>query len=169
MKMHLLTATVWCGLCWLECLLPVPALGHGTTYHRLEEAAPVSLVFEYTDHTPMAYAEVLVFSPRDQEIEFQNGRTDRQGHFAFLPDDDGLWRVLVHDGMGHKVEAPVEARLDEEAGAGPQGGHAAPQGHAGPTGMKIITGLSIVLNLILGGLLWRRRSTSKTGGRGRHR
>ena len=59
----------------------------------------------------MSYAQTMIFSPQDQKTEYQNGRTDRKGRFAFYPDIVGKWRIEVSDGMGHKVQAEVNGGL----------------------------------------------------------
>ena len=41
--------------------------------------------------------------------EAASGSTDSRGHFAFVPDGPGPWRITVDDGMGHR-ETVVWAR-----------------------------------------------------------
>jgi len=57
--------------------------------------------FEYSDGSPVSFAKVKIWSPDNDSIEFQNGRTDTNGRFSFFPDVDGVWRITVNDGMGH--------------------------------------------------------------------
>lgn len=63
------------------------ASGHGTDYRLIENDAVVAAEFFYSDHTPMRYAEVLIFSPESDQVEFQNGRTNQDGRFAFLAEN----------------------------------------------------------------------------------
>ncbi len=79
---------------------------HGVGY-RLSGRTPVSLEFFYSTGETMAYTAAKVYSPTDDRIEFQSGRTDAAGCFAFTPDSDGIWRVVVQDEEGHRVEAKI--------------------------------------------------------------
>ena len=74
----------------------------------------------YNDGEPMNWSEVRISAP-DSDIEFQNGRTDRNGRFMFFPDGQGLWEVVVQDGMGHRLalEINVTHESDEKATALP--------------------------------------------------
>jgi nickel transport protein len=83
---------------------PPDARAHGTDYSLVEGEALTAVAFNYSDGEPMAYAEVLVFSPQDPKVEHQNGRTDKHGKFAFCPDMPGAWRISANDGMGHLCE-----------------------------------------------------------------
>ncbi len=93
----------------LVCILffPIIVSAHGTGYKIIESSKAVVIEFYYSGGEPMSYAQVLVFSPQDQKTEYQNGRTDRKGRFAFYPDISGNWRIEISDGMGHKVQAEV--------------------------------------------------------------
>jgi nickel transport protein len=55
---------------------------------------------------------VLVYAPGGGDTEFQNGRTDARGRFAFLPDRPGVWRVKVDAGMGHGFDIEIEVPPD---------------------------------------------------------
>ena len=87
---------------------PAVVKAHGVGYHREADGRAVVLKFDYSTGEPMAYAETLVYAPDDEKIEYQNGRTDRRGRFAFHPDQEGAWRVIVSDGQGHRVKAQLE-------------------------------------------------------------
>jgi nickel transport protein len=56
----------------------------------------------------MAYCDVSVFAPGGESDPYQQGTSDRNGCFAFLPDTNGTWTVTVDDAMGHAVKAHVE-------------------------------------------------------------
>lgn len=78
-----------------------PAWGHGT--EGFTEKAQGSLVNAgYDDGEPMSYAEVEIIGPVSG-TPFQKGRTDRNGRFMFLPDQKGLWQIVIKDGMGHRL------------------------------------------------------------------
>ena len=44
----------------------------------------VLVQFAYSSGEQPTYAKVEVYSPADDKVEFQNGRTDAQGRFAFM-------------------------------------------------------------------------------------
>lgn len=86
-----------------------PARAHAVHYRVLERDG-AAVVFEvgFGPKEPASYAAVLVYGPEDREVEHQNGRTDRAGRFAFLPDRPGAWLVTVDAGMGHQVSFEVD-------------------------------------------------------------
>ncbi len=61
---------------------------------------------EYDTGEPMSYAKVNISAP-EAKLSFQSGRTDRNGRFCFFPDIQGDWKVVVDDGMGHRLEVKV--------------------------------------------------------------
>lgn len=46
---------------------------------------------------------VKINTPGDTRVEHQNGRTDVNGCFAFVPDTPGQWQIIVNGGMGHMI------------------------------------------------------------------
>ncbi len=165
-RMHLIIAFVW------MLAIPVSVFAHGTDYRLIGNDAVVAVEFFYTDQTPMQYAEVLVFSPENDKVEYQNGRTDQNGRFAFLAETPGEWRVKVNDGMGHAVRATVTISSDK---AGTEASGNVPNDHLNqdvkkknplfgesPTGVKLIFGLSLLLNIFLGAhVLQRKRNDAR--------
>ena len=86
--------------------MPYNLWAHGVVY-EVKEDKTVIIKVAYDDGEPMSYAEIKIFSPDNKNIEHQNGRTDKNGCFAFLPDEVGKWKVVVNDGMGHGVVTEV--------------------------------------------------------------
>lgn len=102
----------------------------------------------------MSYAEVVIYAPDDPKRAFQRGRTDRLGRFAFCPHRPGVWRVVLSDGMGH--------RLTRELKIGQVGEPASPQAPlAGeiPFYLKILVGLSLIFGLCGLAIIARRTGT----------
>ena len=64
---------------------------------------------EYTTGEPMSYAKIVI-TASDKKIPFQIGRTDRNGRFCFYPDTPGKWKVVVEDGMGHRLEMKLPVK-----------------------------------------------------------
>ncbi len=125
---------------------------HSVVY-EVKEISGITIKVEYDDGEPMSYAEVLIYSPVDEEIEYQNGRTDKRGCFSFLPDQPGEWKIMVDDGMAHGIVAKV---LVEE-GITVKILH-----HGFPRWQKLITGISIILGLT--GLLFYLVARKRTHG-----
>lgn len=130
------------------------AFAHGVTANSTSSKT-VAVRFEYAGGDPMSYAEVLVFSPTttDGDAEFQNGRTDALGNFAFVPNVPGTWRITSSD-MGHKAEMQIEVTEEGITQA------KAPAGLSSQT-MRIVLGLSLILNLLAGCVLLKRTSRKK--------
>jgi hypothetical protein len=97
-------------------LLPALCLSHGVKHSLF--SAGTGIEAAYDDGRPMAFCDVVVFSPADPDNEYQSGITDPSGRFAFVPDTNGLWRVTVDDGMGHLVTAEVQAGPNERVSVG---------------------------------------------------
>lgn len=95
MKRILVLVTVGLAAC------PYIVAAHGTQ-GWLEERSGICLVAQYDDGEPLRFGEVVITAVEDGE-EFQNGRTDRNGRFLFVPDRQGKWRVIVSDNMGHRL------------------------------------------------------------------
>ena len=153
--MILFFATVW------MIAIPAGVSGHGTDYRVLNEAPVIVTEFFYSDKEPMRYAEVLIFSPEDDNIEYQNGRTDQNGRFAFYPEIPGSWRIKVNDGVGHAVEATVMAKPKGDAGKQLEGSPRKEPlsfAHASLI-VRVLLGLSILLNLILVMYLWKYKKS----------
>ena len=131
---------------------------HGTGYTLLQDTPAAAAEFYYSDQTPMAYAEVLVYSPLDKKIEHQNGRTDKNGKFVFCPDTVGQWHVTVNDGMGHAVEATVPVAALSGTTEAPQRRPGAGDAAPSSTILKIIAGLSLILNVFFAANAVNRRS-----------
>lgn len=112
-------------------------VAHGTGYEVFEGGTCVRAL--YDDGSPMAFCDANVFAPGEDEEAYQAGTTDRNGCLAFVPDTNGTWRVVVDDGMGHSVRAPVDVKAGRMTGDARR----LPMGR-GP-------GMVIGLSLIVGG------------------
>jgi nickel transport protein len=140
--------------------MPVQVNAHGTGHRVLTGEHMVALKFYYSDQTPMRYAETLVFSPKDAEVEHQYARTDQHGKFVFCPDIQGQWIVKVNDGMGHAEQAAVT--VGSESFSRPtailQPTPPVTKQHQIGTGIKVVTGLSLILNAFFVIYFVKRRS-----------
>jgi nickel transport protein len=98
---------IWICLCFTILALPGLLHAHGMAW----EIAPretLAILATYDDGEAMAYAAVKIFGPGESQIEHQNGRTDKNGCFAFVPDTPGPWRIIVDGGMGHVINTTFE-------------------------------------------------------------
>jgi nickel transport protein len=153
------------GLCaWIQIFYVPCADAHGTAYRVLENAKAVTAEFYYDDRQPMQYAEVLVFSPLDEKVEHQNGRTDRYGRFAFYPEAAGTWRIEVRDGMGHLARAAIDVVPDTsektESIKPTEDKREMASGHVSKSG-RAVFGLSIMFNLAAIAYFWKNRTAMK--------
>ena len=55
-----------------------------------------------------ASAEVMLVSPADPTRYREILQTDAEGTARFLPDVQGLWRLVADDGLGHRAELEFE-------------------------------------------------------------
>ena len=151
---------------WLS---PPDLHAHGTGHRFLTNAKAIVVEAYYSSNEPMSYAETRVFSPEDQQTEYQNGRTDRNGRFAFYPDTIGLWRIEINDGMGHRIEASVEGggglpdAFDPKEW--PLSQNTRPETPSRAVGALL--GVSVIGNLFFGVYLWRRRTSGGLATKGR--
>ncbi|OBQ56765.1 hypothetical protein [Halodesulfovibrio spirochaetisodalis] len=146
----MLQASFIAALTMVFCVFNVTsALAHGVTARSISTQTAI-VQFEYAGGDPMSYAEVLVFSPKTKEggVEFQNGRTDAQGNFAFVPNAAGTWRITALD-MGHKAE--MELNISEEGIK-----QAAASSGISSQPLRIALGISVIFNLLAGCLLLKR-------------
>ena len=84
--------------------------------HKISQTSAIVVTVGYDTGEAMRYAAVTIFSPRDDTVEFQNGRTDVNGSFAFVPNIPGEWKIIVNDGIGHGLVTtfPVDASMNVE-------------------------------------------------------
>ena len=141
------------------------ARAHGTAYRVIQAGTLAAVEFTYSDGEPMAYVEVLAYSPRDQKVEHQYGRADKHGRVAFYPDVSGTWLIKADDGMGHVCKATVEISAKPSGGKGDllELGAVAEPAAQRVTILKTIAGLSVILNIALAVQVVRRRSKPRRG------
>lgn len=142
------------------CLLGAEAQAHALLAHDVPAGDARVVSFTYSSGEPAAYAEARLYGPGDADVEFQNGRTDAEGRFAFLPAQPGTWKIVVADNMGHKVShAMTIAPAGATSGSVPVPADSG-EGAWGSVPFRAVFGISLLLNLFLG-LAWFRRRVSK--------
>jgi hypothetical protein len=80
--------------------------GHGIDLSVGKKYPCVFVKAEYAGSNAVAFAEVKV-TYENQDTEFQKGSTDKNGAFAFCPDQTGKWTVTVDDLMGHRKSVEI--------------------------------------------------------------
>ena len=133
---------------------------HGVGYQE-SDLRSVALDFFYSTGELMSYLKAEVFSPSDEKIAYQSGRTDAGGRFAFVPDKPGKWRVVVNDDDGHRAEAEID--VTQEFMSGGAAGGIVQEKKAAPEGLDLYLraglGVSLLFNIAAFVLLFRRRRT----------
>ncbi len=89
------------------CMIVSMLFAHGVGFNLESSESAQVVSFHYANGEPMAYAEILIYDPHSSDVEFQNGRTDRNGKFAFVPDSEGMWIVKAQDSKGHMADACI--------------------------------------------------------------
>lgn len=118
--------TILCSvtLLCLVVLSPARLAAHALLAEELLVSPTVVLLAaQYSGGESAAYNAVQVYPPGTREVEYQNGRTDAEGRFAYSPNTAGLWTVIISDTMGHRVvhttEVPAAAHMQPPDAAPP--------------------------------------------------
>lgn len=137
-------------------LQPPFLYGHGASGEV--SSGGIVVAARYDTGEPMSYAKVKISAP-GAEVIFQSGRTDRNGRFCFFPDAAGDWKVVVDDGIGHRLEliVPVDESLLLKSNQ--QKGRSITSSL--PHYERVIVGISIIFGI--SGILfwWRGKKVSK--------
>ncbi len=75
--------------------------GHGVEFSTFTGGVGIEVAYEHGQ--PLVGASVHVYAPGSQDAPFQQGATDQNGRFTFVPDTSGAWKIDVDDGTGHGV------------------------------------------------------------------
>lgn len=96
-------------LAWSGLAIAPSAFAHGAAIEYTVGQA-VSIYAFYDSGTPMAEAQVSVYSPSDPTTPWMMGTTDTEGQFTFMPDPSqpGTWEVQVRQaGHGDIISIPL--------------------------------------------------------------
>ncbi|OMQ03005.1 hypothetical protein BW722_04675 [Lawsonia intracellularis] len=97
----------------LLCSFVHEALAHGVSGQIITTQQPIGVEFLYSTGEPAPYAKIEVYSPENKNIEYQNARTDKFGRFAFIPNTQGTWTIIMSDNVGHRTELPITLTEDD--------------------------------------------------------
>jgi len=129
------------------------AHSHGI-FQETTKKETVVIAVRYDDGEPASYAQVKISSPKGGNIEYQIGRTDKNGCFAFLPELPGRWRITIDDGLGHKIDTDFvvgdSPGIEKKAPV-----TVCPRWHGVLTGLSLIFGISGLL------MVFRMRKLSR--------
>ncbi len=133
-------------------LIPCGLFAHGVKGEIAVGTGAMIVTARYSNDEAMSYSETTIRPPAG-ELDFQTGRTDRNGRFCFFPDADGDWEVTVNDGMGHRLRILVPVSKDSPLASDPV---AAPlTGNSSALVARALSGLCIIFG-ISGCLIWWR-------------
>jgi len=118
----------------LNILFTIIIFAHGVNAEIINKGIGISA--RYDDNSPISFAETKIFSPNNMKIPFQEGLTDKNGTFVFLPDRPGNWKIIVNDGMGHGIVKIIKINSIEKF----------KQKHSASLSLwnKILIGLSVI-------------------------
>jgi nickel transport protein len=144
-------------------------LAHGFSVDMAVNGKVVILKASYSSSQPLVDASVFIYSPNEPDNEWQKGRTDKTGHFAFLPDVQGEWTVVIDDQKGHKKTTTIvfTPDLPEKSETTEESFNKAhePAGKGLNTSHKIVIGLALLIGItgLFYGLKVRQEQKNSTG------
>ena len=131
-----------------------PASAH-ETLHEVQRGKAIAVKACFASGEALAYAPYEVYSPADPEIPYQEGRSDRNGWVAFVPNAAGKWRLKVIDESGHGLHIEVEA--DAPAGAAAAQAPTAGAASSGAFLLRSLVGLAAIGAVFAALILAHRR------------
>jgi nickel transport protein len=78
------------------------SFAHSIQYEIKNEKAVVIKIY-FPDGTPFSYEEFKIYSPNNNKIPYQIGRTDKYGRIIFIPDRPGDWIIKSFSEDGHGI------------------------------------------------------------------
>ncbi len=90
------------------------ANAHGVKW-EVSQIQAQGFIFSYADGSTIKKADVKVFGPNDPQKLYQEGKTDKNGNFAFIPNSSGAWILTANDGSGHLVTAKLSLKDEDLA------------------------------------------------------
>ena len=85
-----------------------PLYSHGINSRIIKGG--IGIIALYDSSTPMSYAKTEIFTPGKDKTPFQEGLTDKNGCFIFIPDKIGIWKIKINDEMGHGVIKEINVK-----------------------------------------------------------
>ncbi|MGD2183889.1 carboxypeptidase-like regulatory domain-containing protein [Lusitaniella coriacea] len=86
------------------------AFAHSSTI-KYRQTQAIEIQANYEQNVPMVNAQVTIYAPNNPSTPWQQGITDEQGRYTFIPDrtQTGSWEVKVRQaGHGSILTIPVE-------------------------------------------------------------
>jgi nickel transport protein len=105
------------GFIVIFALTTTKVLAHGSIINYQETEA-IEIDAKFDNGSPMANAQVVIYSPSNPTQPWLTGMTDDKGKFIFTPDDsqEGDWTVKVRSaGHGSVINIPVKSVSNQEA------------------------------------------------------
>lgn len=130
-------------------LLPIYIFSHDLQHKLIEHKEIVEVILFYPDNTKFSFESYEIYSPENEKIPFQVGRTDKYGRIFFNPDKEGEWKINTtsSDGHGKRISLNLKGRKLEEKNLSLYDRFG-----------KIITGVSILFGIFgILSLIYRRK------------
>jgi nickel transport protein len=139
----------------LLALLPSLSFGHASRVTWTRHAGSIEIRANFDDGSPVARAQVIVYSPADPSTPWLTGETEVDGSFSFEPDTtlDGTWGVMVRS-AGHGDIVHIDLSRQAGLSASPDGDRSL------STGQIVLMSVCVVWGLVGTALFfaWRIRS-----------
>jgi len=119
---------------------------HGVNYKKINGGIGIEVL--YDNGKPISEAETKIYSPREKNNTFQEGYTDKNGRFLFYPDEQGKWKIIISDGMGHGVSTFIEINNIKTMEIGKTGNIPIPLYNKILLGISIIFGITGILTFL---------------------
>lgn len=130
-------------------LFPIYIFSHNLQHKVKEYGGIVEIILFYPDETKFSFESYEIYSPENERVPFQVGRTDKYGRIFFNPDKEGEWKINAtsSDGHGKKILLSLKGKKLEEKNLSLYDGFG-----------KIITGVSILFGIFgILSLIFRRK------------
>ncbi|MDY7020088.1 MAG: carboxypeptidase-like regulatory domain-containing protein [Cyanobacteriota bacterium] len=131
------------------------ASAHGVKIeHRTTQSIEINA--QYDTGKPLSNAQVTIYAPNDPTTPWQQGQTDEQGNFVFIPDptQTGYWDVKVRQ-AGHGGLTSIQVVSDSNTPQVSESEVSENIENPGSFYSKVSTGLSPVQQgLMMGSMLW---------------
>lgn len=130
-------------------LFPIYIFSHDLQHKINKYGGIVGINLFYADNTKFSFESYEIYSPENEKIPFQVGRTDKYGRIFFNPDKEGEWKINAtsSDGHGKKISINLKGKKLEEKNLSLYDRFG-----------KIITGVSILFGIFgILSLIYRRK------------
>ena len=142
----------------LMAFLVLYLLPHGLTVKWEKRPPGIHLFALYSQNNPLVSGRVNVYFS-DSEAPFQTGTTDKNGAFSFIPDQPGIWWVVVDDELGHRRKLKIQLKQDFFKEKNQKG--IKPENNNLPYYFKILLGAFLIIFMTCLLFAWKKKKEQK--------